>query len=126
GFSGLTAAAYALDETTADVTLIDAAPRPLWLQDACANRWLHPGIYDWPLNGSLEPCTNLPVLNWRAGEARDVVRQVLAAWDRIAVTNQRLQVLFEKKVKSATEAEGKLMVALADGMVLPFDVVVLA
>src|SRR5205809_1123313 len=32
GFSGLTAAAYALDETTADVTLIDAAPRPLWLQ----------------------------------------------------------------------------------------------
>ena len=57
GFAGLTAAAFALETTTAQVTLFDAAPRPLWLQDACSNRWLHPGIYDWPRPGSLEPRT---------------------------------------------------------------------
>src|SRR5580704_11251667 len=78
GFAGLTAAAWTLEKSTAKVTLFDVAPRPLWLQDRCANRWIHPGIYDWPLPGSLEPRTSLPVLNWRADTAGNVAKQVRA------------------------------------------------
>lgn len=127
GFAGLTAAAYALEETTAHVTLFDAAPRPLWLQDNCANRWLHPGIYDWPLRGSLEPCTQLPVLNWRAGAACDVARHVRAQWERIASTKGRLKQRLETRVTSLTPCKnGGLILSGPSGKRQSFDVVVLA
>src|SRR6516162_7056282 len=44
GFAGLTAAAFAA-EVGANVHLIEAATRPLWIQDHCENRWIHPRIY---------------------------------------------------------------------------------
>jgi hypothetical protein len=125
GFAGLTAAAYAVEKTTAKVTLIDAAPRPLWIQDSCANRWLHPGIYDWPYAGSLEPCTALPVLNWRAGSARDVARRVRAEFDRIVTTKALLTVLLEKHVRSVNRSDDSLLLDV-DGEQMPFGLVVLA
>jgi hypothetical protein len=127
GFAGLTAAAYALEKTTAKVTLFDTAPRLLWLQDGCASRWLHPGIYDWPLPGSLEPQTSLPVLNWHADVAANVAKQVRAEWERIAARKQGLTLRLETKVSAVTaNVDGKLLVQLADGKEEAFEVVVLA
>ena len=127
GFAGLTAAAYALEKSTAKVVLFDAAPRPLWLQDGCANRWLHPGIYDWPLPGSLEPRTRLPVLNWHAGSAAEVAQQVRAEWERIAARKRGLAPRFETVVGAVTAgAADKLVVELSNGQAEPFDIVVLA
>ena len=126
GFAGLTAAAFALEKTTAQVTLFDAAPRPLWLQDACSNRWLHPGIYDWPRPGSLEPRTNLPVLNWRSGTARDVARQVRSEWDRIAATKAALTVRPETKITGVEQDGAKLVLVIGGGAKESFDVVALA
>src|SRR4051794_9411876 len=51
GIAGVTAAAHMLEQTNAEVAVFEAAPRPLWLQDDCRERWLHPGLYDWPLPG---------------------------------------------------------------------------
>jgi hypothetical protein len=127
GFAGLTAAAYASEKTNSQVTLFEAASRPLWLQDSCANRWLHPGIYDWPLPGSLEPRTTLPVLNWRAGSASAVAAQVRTEWERIVATQGRLHLRFETRVKSVTPGRrGKLLIELSKGHPEPFDCVVLA
>src|ERR1041384_1350290 len=127
GFAGLTAAAYALEMTTASVTLFDASPRPLWLQDHCANRWLHPGIYDWPYPGALEPCTSLPVLNWRAAAAFDVAAQIRTEWERIAATKRLLQLRLNTKVKAVeADGHGQLGLQLADGQRQQFDVVILA
>jgi hypothetical protein len=126
GFAGLTAAAFALEKTTAQVTLFDAAPRPLWLQDACSNRWLHPGIYDWPRPGSLEPRTNLPVLNWRSGTAWDVARQVRSEWDRIAATKAALTVRPETKITGVEQDGAKLVLVIGGDAKESFDVVVLA
>jgi hypothetical protein len=126
GFAGLTTAAFMLEGTTAAVSLFDVAPRPLWLQDGCANRWLHPGIYDWPLPGSLEPWTSLPVLNWRAGPARDVVAQVRSAWDRIAATSARLDIQLETCVRSVEPAAGRLQLNLDRGAPRLYDIIVLA
>ncbi|MFI5352009.1 MAG: hypothetical protein ACHQZS_03525 [Candidatus Binatales bacterium] len=126
GFAGLTAAAQVLEKTTAKVALFDTAPRPLWLQDGCANRWLHPGIYDWPLPGSLEPRTSLPVLNWHADAAANVAMQVRAEWERIAARKHSLTLRLETEVAAITAAGGKLLVQLTDGNDEPFEVVVLA
>ena len=97
GFAGLTAAAFAA-EVGANVHLIEAATRPLWIQDHCENRWIHPRIYDWPQPGALEPATTLPILNWRAGTAREVAAQVRRQWDRLVATNQRLRQFFGWRV----------------------------
>jgi hypothetical protein len=127
GFAGLTATAFALEKTTAQVTLFDVAPRPLWLQDDCSNRWLHPGIYDWPLPGSLEPWTALPVLNWRAGTASAVARQVRTEWERIAATKQRFHPRLETRITAVTRAHDRLLLALPAGdEKADFDIVVLA
>lgn len=126
GFAGLTAAAFATERTTAEVTLFEAAPRPLWLQDDCAGRWLHPGIYDWPYAGSLEPHTALPVLNWRAGSAKAVAAQVRAEWERTAATKAKLRLRFEQRVTGAAAADGKLVLKVAGGRDEAFDVVILA
>ena len=127
GFAGLTAAAFALESTTAQVTLFDVSPRPLWLQDRCRNRWLHPGIYDWPYPGALEPCTSLPVLNWRAAAAVDVTAQIRAEWERIAASKGLLRLRLETEVKAVSaEPKGGLVLKTADGQLETFDVVVLA
>jgi FAD dependent oxidoreductase len=127
GFAGLTAAAYALEKTTAKVALFETAPRPLWVQDHCANRWLHPGIYDWPSPGSLEPRTSLPVLNWHADKASNVAKHVRAEWERIAARKGGFSSHFETKVDAVTAAaSGNLLVEFANGQQEEFDVVVLA
>jgi hypothetical protein len=126
GFAGLTAAAYALEETTASVTLIDAAARPLWLQDNCANRWLHPGIYDWPAGDALEPRTSLPLLNWRADTAKNVARQVRAEWERIEAREDRLEVILDKRVMAIARNGARLRVDFDNRGPEQFDIVVLA
>ena len=127
GFSGLTAAAFALELTTAQVFLFDASPRPLWLQDRCANRWIHPGIYDWPYPGALEPCTSLPVLNWRAAAAFDVAAQIRTQWERVAATKGLLHLRLNTQVKAVCAKDnGKLALEFANGEPEHFDVVVLA
>lgn len=131
GFAGLTAAAHALQSTDARVSLFDCAPRPLWIQDGCASRWLHPGIYDWPYPGSLEPRTNLPIFNWKAGTASDVVTQVREQWEQITSSKPKLNMHLETRVKSVAASGGsKLSVTFAcrghSDQQSDFDVVVLA
>ena len=127
GFSGLTAAAYALQKSNAKVALFDTASRPLWLQDHCANRWLHPGIYDWPAPGSLEPRTSLPVLNWRAGPAGDVARQIRAEWERLITGKSKFTPRLETRVDAVSAAANdRLLLKLANGTTESFDIVVLA
>jgi hypothetical protein len=54
------------------------------LQQGSDSRWLHPHIYDWPREGSESGVAMLPVLNWTAARASDVVVQVLTEWARLA------------------------------------------
>jgi len=126
GFAGLTAAAFAVEKTTARVSVFEAAPRPLWIQDSCRSRWLHPGIYDWPYAGSLEPSTALPVLNWHSGSARDVASHVRIQWDRIVARKGLLATHFETEIRGVAKSSGGLVLTLADGNQLGFDLVVLA
>jgi hypothetical protein len=113
GIAGLTAAVYAARHG-AEVDVLEQAPRPLWLQDSCNNRWLHPHIYDWPEPGSLEPRTLvLPVLNWGAGSAREVAAQIREEWEHEVSTNARLRApLYGQRVVAICPDPGRKRVRL--------------
>ncbi|WP_027780574.1 FAD-dependent oxidoreductase [Paraburkholderia caledonica] len=83
GFAGLTAAAGLLrKDVEADITIFEQRDTLLPLQQGSDSRWLHPHIYDWPAVGSLSGAALLPVLNWTAARASDVVVQILGEWKK--------------------------------------------
>lgn len=81
GFAGLMLAAALLKKKiNAQITLFEQRDTLLPLQQGSDSRWLHPRIYDWPRTGSQSSVAMLPVLNWTASRASDVVVQVLSQW----------------------------------------------
>lgn len=75
GAAGLTFAA-GLARFDAKVTVLEKEDDPLPLQRNCYKRHLHPHIYDWPLPGWVNANAGLPLLNWRAGMAREVAATI--------------------------------------------------
>lgn len=89
GFAGLTIAAGLLKKrVNADITIFERRDTVLPLQHGSDSRWLHPHIYDWPSRGSESFSAALPVLNWTASRASDVVVQVLKEWADVAGNDQ--------------------------------------
>jgi PAS domain S-box-containing protein len=84
GFAGLTfAAALVQKQSCCDIVMFEERDTLLPLQQGSDSRWLHPRIYDWPGEGSEAAAAMLPVLNWTAARASDVVVQVLGRWKEI-------------------------------------------
>lgn len=84
GFAGLSVAAALLQKrAAAAITIFEERDALLPLQQGCDSRWLHPGIYNWPAEGSTAIAAMLPVLNWTAARASDVVVQVLSEWKHV-------------------------------------------
>lgn len=84
GFAGLTVAAGLLMKgADVSITIFEQRDTLLPLQQGSDSRWLHPRIYDWPGEGTEASAAWLPVLNWTAARASDVVVQILAGWKKI-------------------------------------------
>lgn len=83
GFAGLTAAAGLLKKGVGHVTIFEKHAALCPLQKGSDIRWVHPRIYEWPDEESTLPTAALPILNWNAGRASDVVVEVLKGWDRL-------------------------------------------
>ncbi|WP_156330056.1 NAD(P)-binding protein [Bosea vaviloviae] len=89
GFAGLTfAAALIAKGVAADIDLFEKRDTLLPLQHGSDARWLHPRIYDWPDYGSKSQVAMLPLLNWTAGRASDVVVQTLAEWAKLTAPRE--------------------------------------
>ncbi len=89
GFAGLSFVAGLLKKrVNADIMIFERRDTVLPLQHGSDSRWLHPHIYDWPSRGSEAYSAALPVLNWTASRASDVVVQVLKEWADIAGSEQ--------------------------------------
>ncbi|SDO20913.1 FAD-dependent oxidoreductase [Afipia sp. GAS231] len=85
GFAGLTVAAGLLKKgVDAHITVLEQCDVLMPLQQGSDARWLHPHIYDWPKEGSQSGVAMLPVMNWTAARASDVVVQILTEWRRLA------------------------------------------
>jgi hypothetical protein len=99
GAAGITAAA-ALARAAPKLKAIDVYERKdelLHLQRG-SDRYLHPHFYDWPRPGSLSPDAALPILNWRAGPAKDVAEVIVREFEALCQTS----II---NVKSAREVE---------------------
>lgn len=84
GMAGLSIAAGLLKKrATAHVSIFEQRDTLMPLQHGSDSRWLHPRIYDWPGDGSHANVAMLPVLNWTAARASDVVVQILAEWKKV-------------------------------------------
>jgi hypothetical protein len=84
GFAGLTTAGSLLRKNAhVAITIFEQRDTILPLQQGSDSRWLHPRIYEWPAEGSEGSVAMLPVLNWTAARASDVVVQILHEWKGI-------------------------------------------
>ena len=103
GIAGLTAAAAALQRGFA-VTLLEEKPSTvlLWRQADCDKRWLHPHVYDWPQQDSLQDDAKLPVMTWTAGTARRVVGLLTEQWQALVKSCQPGRLELNKGVTDVT------------------------
>jgi len=109
GAAGVTAAAAATLLSNVTVDLYERADEILPLQRASQRRRLDPHIYNWPEVGSDDPEADLPILDWTAGPAQDVRRDVKQEFEAIvAAAAPKLRVNLRHEVTSAREAGGAL------------------
>lgn len=88
GAGGLTVAAAAAERGAA-VTILERNPEPLSLFRFNHTRWLFPYRYEWPTPGWDSEDAGLEVLSWKAGQVRDVVRQICTGWNEF---RERLRI----------------------------------
>jgi hypothetical protein len=92
GIAGLTAAAAAVVRG-ADVTVIETDEDFFPIQRNAAKRYLHPHIYDWPLQ-EVEPgrenIADFPFLDWEAHDAEVVFTNLREKWDLLFKEHEKL------------------------------------
>jgi hypothetical protein len=79
GAAGATFAAAA-SLLGARVTLFDEHEEPITTQRWSFDRYLHPNLFDWPVEGWDEKDAGLPVVNWSAGRSAMVRLHMLAGF----------------------------------------------
>lgn len=82
GAAGLTCAA-GLQRLGVEVIVLEARDQILPLFRGRSTRWLHPGVYDWPLYGWNRDRAGLPLMDWKHGLVDDVRSEMEAGWDQI-------------------------------------------
>jgi hypothetical protein len=80
GAAGLTCAA-GLRRLGANVIVLEIQREILKLFRGGSTRWLHPGVYDWPLDGWDRDRAELPLLDWEHGSVDAVRQQLEAGWN---------------------------------------------
>ena len=89
GFSGLSAAAALIAKgVKSEIYIFEQRDTLFPLQHGSDTRWLHPHIYNWPSEGSQVGAANLPILNWTAARASDVVVQVMSGWTKLVADHK--------------------------------------
>ena len=97
GAAGLTATAAAA-VCGCKATVFEAKSQLLHLQANCTKRWVHPHIYDWPDQGSLdESASEIEILVWHAATAGQVADQLLSQWKQLreALSEDQIDVRAE-------------------------------
>jgi len=94
GASGLAmAAGLSLLVPNSVVQIYERAEHPLHLQRGCTKRNLHPHIYDWPKSIAYDSTAGLPFLDWDAGSASDVAKNVTQQFTTLqAYKDRRLEL----------------------------------
>jgi hypothetical protein len=109
GAAGVTVAA-GLAHFGEEVTVLEKQDVLLPLQYHCQKRHIHPHVFDWPHDSAENPFADLPLLNWKAGSARDVARTIASAFDEERFRHKgRLKLEFEvKDIEIDSPSPGRL------------------
>jgi hypothetical protein len=86
GGAGLSVAA-GLAHHGGTVAVLEREGFSLPLQRHCYKRHLHPHVFDWPEPHSTNAFADLPLLNWKAGMAREVAMSIDAAFQELVFTH---------------------------------------
>lgn len=116
GAGGLTAAA-AMALAMPGLRTIDIYEQKhdlLHLQSNSPDRYLHPHIYDWPNADSLSPDAGLPILNWRAGTAGEVAKQILANFEAVRQHTRTIHTKPGHQVERVLTSDAGCRVSIAD------------
>ena len=111
--AGLTAAAAAALRGAA-VNVFEKGPFLFPIQDNPARRFLHPHIYDWPLGELHGDTANLPVLNWKAGDASNVFDTLKHEWQLVMERLPLEPVRFNAELIGLKVKDGKPVLQFAD------------
>jgi hypothetical protein len=87
GISGITFADACL-KAGIEVWLVEKREGLIPLQSHCDKRDIHPHLYDWPDEGSLEKNAGLPIMNWDGGKASDVAQTLIKEFE---LTQEKIQ-----------------------------------
>ena len=125
GIGGATlAAALAVAAPKLKVVLFEAADRLMFLQLGGRDRFVHPHIFDWPATGASNDDAGLPLMNWTAGPASEVVARLAVEFDAIA--GHQVAVRCGTPVTGLVETGRSFKVAVAGAPeVLTYDAVAL-
>ncbi|WP_338693250.1 hypothetical protein V5279_43495 [Bradyrhizobium sp. 26S5] len=118
GASGLTFLLAISNEGAENVSLYEAGKKIVTRGARAKHRLVHPNYNRWPLLGSMDVFTSLPVLNWYAESAEHVVKQLQ---ERIATDYDDLisnSVKTKHKAKRVTQGDA----SLAHRLNVTFDV----
>jgi hypothetical protein len=124
GAGGITAAAYA-GLLKAKVTIIDQNEKPMH-QLTSSKRLLHPRLYEWPFEENwAKEDVDLPLMNWSASAAKDVVKRIYKEWDEALNLYEIIWKPFTTVEKVGVDCS---VLARKDGQqeFLRFDAIVLA
>jgi hypothetical protein len=81
GIAGLTAAAAAARAGVGHISVFEREPTVMRLQRNSEKRYVHPHIYDWPFVQEPHRKAELPVLDWEAGIAADVAKNLMSKFE---------------------------------------------
>lgn len=129
GIAGLTAAAAAAVRGAGHVSVFEKLQGTMRLQRNSQKRFLHPYIYDWPENAERGETADLPLMQWEARSASEVVMRLDAQWGaiRARVGVDRLpEPVCDRGVQDVEVDDGTLCLKFEDAGTEPFDVVILA
>jgi hypothetical protein len=76
GASGIMAFCALRRMQAKEVTLYEASDKYLNTAALASHRLVHPSYNRWPMLGSMDPFTSMPLLNWCAGSGPDVAAQM--------------------------------------------------
>jgi hypothetical protein len=109
GAAGVSASAAVALLSTATVDLYERAGEILPLQRAARRRRLDPHIYTWPAIGSDDAAAELPILDWTAGPAEEVRRDVKLEFEVLeAARPNRIRVHLRHEVTGSRVAGADL------------------
>jgi hypothetical protein len=128
GIAGMTVAAAAAVVGAGNVSVFEREPSVMRLQRNCEKRFVHPHIYDWPSPRAMDINAGLPIMNWEANTAANVVSQLEKAWHE---TQLRVGARLNKPVCGIAEiklspGDGTPKTLLIDQTECQFDVLIFA